>query len=215
MTKNNNVSDTFMTLKSEIELELLDTLLTPEDATYPWTPANVESEAYFSQLEQQFVTQDWLDETLSANSLAFYETLDQLWSEVVTTSNYKSNPNKSAVDHLQVSLNSAFAHIVPPSWLNSIAKKAAEISASQQSISDRLVQCVQSVLPAWDVDDLLVLTRPFVHAMRSSKSPDLTLMISQVKHQDWLTLSEIEQAKISVAIADYAFRQLKTFQSQH
>lgn len=215
MTKNIKVSDHFITLKSEIELELLDTLLIPDDATYPWNPADSESEAYFSELEHQFAMQDCLDESLTANSSAFYQTLDHLWSEVVTTSNCKSKPNLSVVERLQVSLISAFAHIVPENWLHSIAEKAAETFATQQSMSDQLVQCVQSVLPAWDVDDLFVLTRPFAHAMRSNESRDVISMIGKVKNQDWLTLSEIEQAKISVEIAEYAFRQLKTFQSQH
>ncbi|MDP5337106.1 MAG: hypothetical protein NWQ28_00835, partial [Nodularia sp. (in: cyanobacteria)] len=209
-----NGSDTFNALPSQMELELLETLLVPEDGTYPWNPADDESEAYFSELEQQFAMQDWLDEELNPKSSAFYGKLDSLWSEVPINSNDKCQPNQSVVDHLQVALNSAFAHSVPPGWLNAIALKAADIFASQQSMSDQLVQCVQSVLPAWGVDDLFVFTRPFAHSMRSSESPKETSIISKVKNRDWITLSEIEQAKISVAIAYYAFKQLNSYQSE-
>ncbi|MDB9372902.1 hypothetical protein [Nodularia sphaerocarpa] len=209
-----NGLDTFNALPSAVELELLETILEPEDATYPWNPADDESEAYFSELEQQFAMQDWLDEELTAKSPTFYAKLDSLWSQVSINSNDKCQSSLSVVDSLQVTLNSAFAHSVPPGWLNAIASKAAEIFATQQSMSEQLVQCVQSVLPAWDVDDLFVLARPFAHPMRSRKSLQETKIISKVKNRDWLTLSEIEQAKISVAIAYYAFRQLNNFQSE-
>ena len=214
MTNKVNGADTFNTLLSQVQLELLDTLLEPEDSTYPWNPANHESEAYFSQLEQQLATQDFLDEELFTQSQAFYSHLDSLWSEVATSTHNKCDPNESVVDKLQVALNSAFANAVPQTWLNAIAHKATDIFASQQTISDQLVQCVQSVLPAWDVEDLFVLTRPFAHAMRSSESPDVTAMISKLENRDWLTLSEVEQAKISVAIAYYAFRQLNSPDSE-
>ncbi|WP_414551792.1 hypothetical protein [Anabaena sp. CCY 0017] len=214
MTNKVNGSETFNTLLSQVELELLDTLLEPEDGTYPWNPANHESEAYFSQLEQQLATQDFLDEELFTQSQAFYNHLDSLWSEVVTSTHHKCDPNESVVDKLQVALNSAFANAVPQNWLNAIALKATEIFASEQTISDQLVQCVQSVLPAWDIEDLFVLTRPFAHAMRSRESTDVTAMISKIENRDWLTLSEVEQAKISVAIAYYAFRQLNSPDSE-
>ncbi|CEJ43987.1 hypothetical protein [Umezakia ovalisporum] len=214
MNNDINGSDSFFTLKSQIELELLETLLKPEDGTYPWNPASVESEAYFSELERKFAKEDWLDEVITAKSPEFYEKLDSLWSQAVSNSNCKIDPNLSGVERLQLSLNSAFGHTVPQNWLNAMAKKASEIFGKQKSMSEQLAQCVQSVLPAWDIDDLFVLTRPFAHAMRSSEPQDVTSIMNKVKNLDWVTLSEVEQAKISVAIADYAFRQLNSFYSQ-
>ncbi|GAX36043.1 hypothetical protein [Nodularia sp. NIES-3585] len=214
MIEKTNGTDTFNALPSEIELEFLETLLVPEDGTYPWNPADDESEAYFSELERQIATQDWLDEEINLKSPVFYGKLDSLWSEVSHNSNYKFQPNHSVVDHLQVTLNSAFADSVPPGWLNAIAQKAAGIFSSQQSMSDQLVECVQSLLPAWGIDDLLVLTRPFAHSMRSSESPDVTSIMNKVRNRDWINLSEIEQAKISVAIAYYAFKQLNSSVSE-
>ncbi|MEA5582935.1 hypothetical protein VB620_16495 [Nodularia harveyana UHCC-0300] len=208
MTNHINSSDRFNALPSPVELELLEALLEPDDGTYPWNPADQDSETYFDQLEQEFSLQDFIDEEITIKSSTFYDKLDQLWSEVPTNSNH------SVVDNLQVALNSAFADSVPQNWLQAIAEKTVTTFASQQSMGDQLVQCVQSLLPTWDVDDLLVLTRPFTYAMRSNPSPEVMSCIHKLQHRDWLSLSEIEQAKISVAIAYYAFRELNTYPSE-
>lgn len=215
MIKKNNESKILNALSSQMELELLDALLQPEDGTYPWNPSDDESDDYFSELEQQFAMEELLtNEELTTKSQAFYGHVDSLWDQVVTNCHYKCNTNQSVVDHLQVILSSAFAANVPQGWLKTIAQKATEIFATQQSIGEELVQCVQSVLPTWDTDDLLVLARPFAYAMRSNESRDVKSVIDQVNNRDWETLSELEQAKVSVAIAYYAFRQIKNSQSE-
>jgi hypothetical protein len=78
----------------------------------------------------------------------------------------------------------------------------------EQSASEKLVACVQALLPSWEVDDLLVLARPFAYAMRSSEPHTLTSLIRDFEERDWANLSEIEQAKITLAIADYALQHL-------
>ncbi|MBW4555174.1 MAG: hypothetical protein KME59_04395 [Trichormus sp. ATA11-4-KO1] len=211
MTNKNNRSETFL---SQVELELLEVLLAPDDAPYPWNPADEDSEAYFDELERQFATQDLLDEELTTKSQTFYEQLDSLWSKVSTCSRDICEANQSVVDNLQLTLHTAFAHGVPQGWLSAIAHKAAEIFTSQQSVGEQLVQCVQAVLPTWGADDLFVLARPFAYAMRSSESPDVKSIINNIENRDWKTLSEIEQAKVSVAIAYYAFKQLNRSQSE-
>ncbi|MFM6201130.1 MAG: hypothetical protein ACKPE1_18665, partial [Dolichospermum sp.] len=57
-------------------------------------------------------------------------------------------------------------------------------------------------------DDLLVLARPFAYSMRSSEPDKLTSLIRDLENRDWCSLSEIEQAKISLAIANYALEYL-------
>jgi len=42
------------------QLELLEVLLEPDDAPYPWNNADPESDNYFVEAEQEFV-EDWLD----------------------------------------------------------------------------------------------------------------------------------------------------------
>jgi hypothetical protein len=206
-----NASETF---QSQVELELLEALLEADDATYPWNPADDESEAYFHELEQQFVMQDLLDEELTTRSHFFYEQLDTIWSKVSSDSDYKFNTNRSILENLQQSLHTAFAAGVPQGWLNAIAQEAAEIFSAQQSIGDQLVQCVHAVLPTWAGDDLLVLARPFAYAMRSSEPENATSIINKVGNREWATLSEIEQARVSVAIAYYALKQLNDYESK-
>lgn len=81
MINNINNSNTFNSSPSQVELDFLATLLEPADATYPWNPADQESEAYFNELEQQFLGDDlWQEDELNKRSQDFYSQLDNLWS---------------------------------------------------------------------------------------------------------------------------------------
>ncbi|GAX39111.1 hypothetical protein NIES4075_00620 [Tolypothrix sp. NIES-4075] len=213
MAKKMNASETFYPLPSQFDLELLSALLEPEDATYPWNPADEESEIYFRELEEQFA-QDLTDEELTTHSQAFYGKLDTLWSEISDCSHYKCNTKNVTLANLQKTLHSAFAASVPQSWLNAIAQKASEMLNTTRSIGDQLlVECVQTVLPSWETEDLLVLARPYASAMRGSEpqNPDT---IMEINNREWRALSQIEQAKVSLAIAHYAFTQLNEFESE-
>jgi hypothetical protein len=207
-------SENFNPLTSQVELEFLDVLLEAEDATYPWNPADDEAEAYFTEMERQFVMQDLLEEELDTRAQSFYGKLDTLWSEVVNNSQYKCTIAGGIFSRLQESLYASFAANIPHAWLDAIAQKATEIVASQQSMGEQLVECVQAVLPSWGADDLSVFARPYAYAMRSSESQSMAAIISNVENKDWTNLSEIEQAKVSVAIAYYALKQLDNLQTE-
>jgi hypothetical protein len=209
-----NSSDAFSHLPSQVDLELLETLLEPEDATYPWNPGDEESEAYFQELEQQFGMQDLLDEELTTRSQDFYSHLDTLWSGITSTPEYNDNQQHSVVLNLQETLRTTFSACVPQALLNTIATKATEIFAAHQLISEQLVQCVQTVLPTWETEDLLVLARPFAYAMRSSESQNAASALSNLNNREWTALSEVEQAKITLAIASYAFIELNKSESE-
>ncbi|MBW4608996.1 MAG: hypothetical protein KME22_17760 [Hassallia sp. WJT32-NPBG1] len=213
MVKNINASETSYSLPSQFDLELLEALLEPEDATYPWNPADEESEMYFQELEEQFA-QDLTDEELTTGSQAFYEKLDTLWSEISECSHYKCNTKESALGNLQKTLHSAFAASVPQSWLNAIAHTASEMFDTNRAIGEQLVECVQAVLPNWGTEDLLVLARPFAYAMRGSEPQNAESTITEIDNREWTALSQIEQAKVSLAIAHYAFTQLNGFKSE-
>jgi hypothetical protein len=214
MAKQINASETFHHLPSQFDLELLSALLEPEDATYPWNPADEESEIYFRELEEQFA-QDLTDEELTTRSQAFYGKLDTLWSEISDASHYKCNTTHVTLANLQKSLHSAFAASVPQSWLNAIAQKASEMLNTSRTIGDQLlVECVQTVLPSWETEDLLVLARPYAYAMRGSEPQNAESTITEINNREWTALSQIEQAKLSLAIAHYAFTQLDNFQSE-
>ncbi|MEH2317433.1 hypothetical protein [Nostoc sp.] len=214
MAKKNNGSDTFPSLPSEVDLEFLEALLEPEDATYPWNPADEESEAYFQELEQQFGMEDLVDEEVIRLSPDFYNHLDTLWSGITSTPDHNQNLQQSVVLNLQETLHTTFCTYVPQEFLNAIATKAAEIFAARQLISEQLVECVQTVLPTWGTEDLLVLARPFAYAMRSSESQNPISALSNLKNSEWTALSEVEKAKVSLAIASYAFTQLNKSQSE-
>jgi len=213
MAKQINASETFHHLPSQFDLELLSALLEPEDGTYPWNPVDEESEIYFRQLEEQFA-QDLTDEELTSHSQAFYGKLDTLWSEISDCPHYKCNTNNTTLANLQETLHSAFAASVPQSWLNAIAQKASEMFDTRRSIGEQLVECVEAMLPSWGTEDLLVLARPFAYAMRGSEPENAKSPITEINNREWAALSQIEQAKVSLAIAHYAFTQLNQLESE-
>ena len=190
---------------SNLDLEFIEALLEPEDAAYPWNLADESTDAYFHNLELQFGLPDFSDAELITSSENFYQNLDIIWDQVAAIENH--NISKNTVNYLQEVLHNAFS-VIPEVILTAIAQKAAEVSILEQSASDKLIECVQALLPSWEVDDLLVLARPFAYAMRSSKPQTLTSVIRDFEGRDWANLSEIEQAKITLAIADYALQHL-------
>jgi hypothetical protein len=206
-----NNSDNFTSLPSQVELDFLAALLEPEDASYPWNPADQESEAYFCALEQQFMSDElWEEEQLTMRSQGFFQQLDALWLEDPIHSPQKTNISQILFANLQ----GAFAAAVPQEWLNTIAQKATEIFTSQQSIGEQLVECVQGVLPTWGIEDLLVLARPYAYAMRSGEPQNPGSVMTRLEDKDWTSLSDVEQAKVSLAISYYALTQLNSFQSE-
>ena len=208
-----NRTGAFHPLPSQVDLYLLEALLEPTDATYPWNPADEETSAYFQQLEQQFLTPDLLDEELTSRSHTFYSQLDTLWSDISTSENYKCNTELNVVAALQKTLQTSFATYVPQDWIVAITQKAAEIFNSQQLIGEKLVQCALVVLPTWAADDLLVLARPLAYDMRSGEAQNLESVLDVGNHE-WSAISEIEKAKVSLAIAHYTLSELNNFQEE-
>ncbi|MBD2664239.1 hypothetical protein B6N60_01220 [Richelia sinica FACHB-800] len=207
MTKQINNSDTFYTVPSLVELDLLETLLTSDTQAYPWNPSAPESEAYFHQLEEEFACEDLFDAELTTGSANFYHQLDHLWCQFSAPE--MDRETQTVENKLLAALHHHFTNLMPANLLNTIAQKATELVSLTDATSDKLVQCVQSLLPNWENDDLLVLARPYAYAMRSSEKQNLTSIINNCGEREWHELSEIEQAKISLAIAHYAFQQLQ------
>ncbi len=213
MNKQINRLENLQTIPSQIELEFLQALLQPEDGTYPWNPSDEQSEEYFHHLEEHFVLQDVLEEELTTRSEDFYNQLEVLWTSYEPS--YNHNTDSIMIAQLQESLQSCLSTDVPKQWLKAIAQKAADIFTTQQSMANQLVECVQAVLPGWGSDDLLVLARPYAYAMRSNESQKTAeTVLNQVSEHEWTNLSEIEQARVSLAIAYYALQQLNSFQGE-
>lgn len=196
---------------SPAQLELLKVLLEPDDAPYPWNTADPESEAYFIEAEQKFLVEEWLEEEITARAPNFFAQVDQLWSATTPTVNSAVVPGVSS---LHSTLRSEFAACIPQSWLDAIANTAHQVCSSHQSIAEQLVQCVQSLLPNWAEEDLLVLARPFAYAMRGNQMVDVKVVLGEHRLEDWTALSAIERARISLAIARYALNQLQREQGE-
>ncbi|XGW00409.1 MAG: hypothetical protein ACAF41_15920 [Leptolyngbya sp. BL-A-14] len=160
---------------------------------YVWNPAAPESEAFFTAVEQEFSLDDWDEEEISTRSQSFFAQVNQLWSAT----------------SLQETLMQRFATRVPQQFLATIAIRAQQVLSSSASLADQLVQCVQDVLPNLADDDLYVLARPLAYAMRGNDAP-IESTLERVRSVEWDALSEVEQARLSLAIARYAIAELET-----
>ncbi|MBV6622776.1 MAG: hypothetical protein KI793_07480 [Rivularia sp. (in: Bacteria)] len=202
---------------SQVELDLLATLLEPEDNSYPWNPYDEDTQAYFNQAEEQFLMQDLLEEEINSRCEGFHNQLDALWSQVETSPYYNCNTNAAVEVKLQKNLQKEFSNGMPSSWINLIAQKAAEIFNEKQPITEQLIECVKAVLPSLEADDIMVLARPLAYATRSGESKRVESTLANLDRDDnreWAALSEIEQAKAGLAVAYHALNQLDSFQSE-
>ncbi|KST62010.1 hypothetical protein [Mastigocoleus testarum] len=214
MINNNDNSQSFMhSLPSPTDLELLSTLLEAEDNSYPWNPADENSEEYFCEVEKQFVMQDVLEEEITERSRSFYNRLDNLWSQNFNTSYYKCKTKSSVVINLKESLLSAFSANVPQEWLEKIALEATNTFKSRESLGEQLVKCVQAVLPEWAAEDLNVMARPYAFAMRDGETPSTKSALKSLNERKWSALSEVEQARVSLMVAYQALQELQDSES--
>ncbi len=74
-------------------------------------------------------------------------------------------------------------------------------------LADQMVECVLDILPQWAEEDLQVLARPLAYAMRDANPSGVELVMAT--RRPWAgLLSEIERARVSLAVARYAISQL-------
>lgn len=188
-----------------VEQELLEALLLLDDP-YPWNPEEPEFQGYLEAAEKNMTWEELLEEVSIAR-------LEQLWdkSNSPATSNATSNAT-SKQKHLasiQESLAEKFAHLVPISWLEEIARRAARVTAEIANVSaaTQLVQCTGGLFPDWAEEDLQVLARPFAYSMRGAA---VESTLASVGDREWTARSEIERVKLCLAIANYVLVQLET-----
>ena len=189
MTNLNKNSQFFENGGTRTEFDLLEAIAL-DDTAYPWNPA--ESEAYFTRLEEEFAESDFLTNTDIVNgSQKLFATLEENWSKF----------------GVHQSLFERFGNRMPEDLLTKLASSVREISdkASRTlgglSLSDRLVYCVGEIMPQWALEDLEVLARPMAYAMRDSKVAPVDSTLANIPAIDWQDLSEIERARLSLAIA--------------
>jgi len=182
-------SQYFRDSQTQAEMELLATIV-QTDVAYPWNPAQLESESYLTALDQEFALSDsFSDSDIAQKSQVLFAQLEQVW---LTTD-------------LQKSLREKFAR-VPQDFLTRIAQSVQNATVKYQSLADQMVECVLDILPQWAEEDLQVLARPLAYAMREVDSEGAQLVMAA--RRPWAQLSEIEQARVSLAVARYAISQL-------
>jgi hypothetical protein len=197
--------------QAQAELELLQLMLQSEAnqtasdpaadlGDYPWNPASPEAEAYFEALEQEVMRAGWSNQELIEQGQILANALNQIWDEPADLAAAENLRSYSAVLR-------QFAAQVPQQILETISQTAQQVAATNLSLADQIVQCVQTCLPNWAEEDLQVLARPFAYAMRGSEADMIESALRSVRCAAWTELSGIEQARLSLAIARYAIDQ--------
>ncbi|WP_448570250.1 hypothetical protein [Trichothermofontia sp.] len=197
-------------LRSAAEQDLLSALWQSDAQCYPWDLTPDLASRYFDPVEAEANLDAW--EPTPAQSQGFYRHLDHLWLTVTAG----ATPAPTAASLLS-RLRDRFAGKIPPDLLTTIAQRAQQTLqdtlatgiAPAQSRLDQLVYCVQALLPTWGEEDLQVLARPLAYAMRGVDQQSATdRLLETVRPIAWEALSEIEQARLSLTIADYALKTL-------
>ncbi|MDA0674626.1 MAG: hypothetical protein O3C67_13105 [Cyanobacteria bacterium] len=176
------------------ELDLLHALLN-EDGTYPWQPHAPENEAYFSTLDSTWDEEDMPQEALQGHWQALANQAAQLWGAAEATP-------------LLARLSQRFGSRVPQGILSQLAQQVQTAAQRGGSLLDQLVLAVDDVLDQWDSDDLRVMARPLAMAMRDGHGDILEATLRSTGDRDWSQLSDVEKARLGLAIARYGFDQL-------
>ncbi|NEO97782.1 MAG: hypothetical protein F6K58_03550 [Symploca sp. SIO2E9] len=186
---------------SNVQVELLDLLLQPEEDFYPWNPAELETEAYFTQLEREFLLEyPPEEEAITGGAQAFFKQLNHCWTST----------ESSVKDSLEASLLNQFGLSLPQTWLEEIAKKARLVFSSNLSLAEQLVLCVQPLLPSWTEEDLSIFARPLALPMRGKSELGRQADNGAVESVEWTELSQIEQVRLSLKVAHSAIIQLQS-----
>jgi hypothetical protein len=177
------------------EAELMDCLLAATTAEYPWNPADPDTADYYTQADSQFSLDRWSDEEIAQKSESFFTKIQSCWDTPVT-------PEISTL----AALTAKFGARVPQQWLTQIAANVSSLATSNLEPVEQLVKSVGDLLSNWATDDLLVMARPYAYAMRCNPGVDNPDNI--VRSLDWEQLSELERAKLTILMAQYAIDSL-------
>ncbi|HSM80222.1 MAG TPA: hypothetical protein VLS96_00985 [Nodosilinea sp.] len=184
------------------EQDLLASILSPE-ALYPWQPLDPAVEPYLARLEAEF---DDLEEAeFGAAIAAGWQNLTaQMASQMATQMAAPALP-ETAVTAVVKQLRQ-FQGRMPGDLLQSLAGTATSLARGGQPLLDQLVQCATDILPTWDTADLAVLARPLAFSLRDGRGEILELNLRAIPANPWESLTELEQARLTLAIASVALK---------
>jgi hypothetical protein len=179
--------------RSQAEAELTDCLLTSPTLDYPWDPTEPATADYYTESDSYFSLDDWSDNEVAQRSQSFFTQIQACWLDTPSPE-LEFSPAQLLTDK--------FGHRVPHQWLAAIATKVSTLANSQLEPVEQLVQSVQDLLANWAADDLLVMARPYAYAMRCD--PGVSDPDRIVRPLAWTELTELERAKLTILIAQYA-----------
>jgi hypothetical protein len=174
------------------EAELMDGLLAASTIEYPWNPADPDTADYYAQTDLQFSLDDWSDAEIAQKSQSLYAQIQSVWE----------TPALGVTVSPLAALTAKFGARVPQQWLAQVAANVSHLATSQLEPVDRLVGSVQDLLANWAAEDLSVMARPYAFAMRCDLGMDDPDKI--VRPLAWAELSDLERAKLTILIAQYA-----------
>jgi len=185
------------------EQELFHAIL-DEREPYPWQPYDPQQETYFSELETEWGPEELAPEELQTRWQHFSTQLQALWADA---------PALEQTTLLNL-LKRQFQNRMPEALLLQIAQQAMALVRQGDPLIDRLVSCVHSLMPEWEPEDLAVLARPLAYSLRDGREDVLELTLRSVRSMQWDSLSEIEQARLSLAISCYALNQAQALEQE-
>lgn len=178
---------------SAVQAQLIDSLLASSTADYPWNPRDPDTADYYTATDRYFSLDDWSEAEIKQRSRSFFAQIQSCWA---------NSPAPILETTLLATLIEKFGARVPQQWLAQIAENVSCLATSQLEPIDRLIQSVQNLLPTWAAEDLGVIARPYAYAMRGDTGVEDINNI--VRPLAWTELSELERAKLTMAIAQAA-----------
>ncbi len=183
------------------QAELLHAVLDAEP--YPWLADEMPT-AYEEQAEAAGQALELSDEEATAGWQSLSMQLNQMFNQQTS----------QAESHLSQQLKEKFAGRLPTEMIAQISDRAQQLAnearSTGQSVLDQMVVCVQGVMAQMAEDDLRVMGRPMAMVMRGNSTDEfVTATIKSVRMVEWDMLSEIEQARLSLAAARYAISQIE------
>jgi hypothetical protein len=183
----------------QAKADLLSALVVPSPI-YPWEPNAPEAEAYLTAATATIDDDDTLIlSSLTAGWQRFSAQLNSQWSPT-------SESSESLVSTIIQQLKARLQSPPPDEILQTLATTVTTLRGSGQTYLDQIVSCAQAVLPTWDTGDLAVLARPLAYSLRDGHSEILDLNLRSILKSNWQSLSEIEQARLSLTLAALALR---------
>ncbi|MBM0742829.1 hypothetical protein JOY44_14630 [Phormidium sp. CLA17] len=169
--------------------------------SYPWNPCDPESEGFYVELEQASFLDGWQESEIATRANSFFAQIDRQWSST----------------NLQTSLAQRFSTRIPRELLASIAAQAQKLVAESRkavaeslSLADQLVQCIQEVAINLGQEDLYVQARLLEPMRNGGLETAVDNLLTQIPQTEWSQLSEIQKARLSLAIARCAIDELQS-----